>query len=64
MKIKTSWKVVAGLAAAAAVWLKLGEGVTEPPKYITVGETDDPCPPGQYRVWGFQEQGYVCIKVK
>jgi len=59
-------KTLAGLALAAIAWRKLSESaLDEPPiEYIKVGGTGDPCPPGQYRVWGFAEQGYVCIIAK
>jgi len=60
------WKTAAGLALALAGWSRFSKDAEEekPPEYVTVGQPSDPCPPGKIRVWGFAEQGFVCIPIK
>jgi len=62
------WKTAAGLALALAGWSRFSKGAEEDDKpetvYVEVGEANDPCPPGKIRVWGFAEQGFVCIPIK
>ena len=61
------WKTAAGLALALAGWSRFSKDAEEAapkPEYVEVGEANDPCPPGKIRVWGFAEQGFVCIPIK
>ena len=61
------WKEVAALGLALIGWSRFSKTTEEADTettYIEVGKASDPCAPGKIRVWGFAEQGFVCIPIK